>query len=102
MRKIRTTHAPKGGVATSTVRDTETTRLTDILAWASVNLRGTLWWSETQFRDPNHPRSRYTSYDCRQKHFDDGYLVYQFWFSRKADAAMFIIWWGSMFTGDQA
>ncbi len=95
MKKILVTHIPKGSVATSKVRDSETTRLADIMTWASENLRGTLWWSETKFRDIKSNGSvYYNCYDSRQKHFKDDYKLYQFWFSRKADAAMFIIFWG--------
>lgn len=84
---------PQRAVASTEVKETDTSRLEDVLAWAGVNLRGTLWWSKTQFRDPAL-RQMAHCHNSRKKHFKDGYLVYRFWFSRKPDAALFIIWWG--------
>jgi hypothetical protein len=88
---IETVSVPQKAVAKAEVRDSEETRLEALHEWARDNLRGTLWWRATQFRDPKDPRMQLNS---RQRRFAGGYLVYTFWFSRKADAAKFIMLWG--------
>ena len=96
MKVIQTTMVPHKAVAASEVRDTEQSRLDDIILWARENLKGTLWWRKTQFRDPH---TGYTIVNIRKKHFSDGYWVYTFWFSKKSDAALFFMFWGMVISG---
>ena len=94
MKTIQVTHTPKKAVASYEVKDyTDLELLNEILGWVLNNLRGTFWWRKTLFRNPlNAPRHVQI---CQQKHFDPnvGYWVYQFWFSHKSDAAIFVISW---------
>jgi hypothetical protein len=89
---------PQRAIARVELKDTDSVRLEDVLAWTGINLRGIVWWSRTQFRDPATSRMAVCP-DSRQKHFKDGYWVHRFWFSRKRDAALFILWWGSFRPG---
>lgn len=91
---ILTRRVPQKAVARAEVRGSEDATLADMLAWAESHLRGTLWWSQTQFRDPR--TSRAVCLDSRKRHFADGYWVYRFWFSRKADAALFLLRWDAL------
>lgn len=97
MKVIQTTKVPHKAVASSDVKDSELSRLEDIMEWARQNVKGTLWWRQTRFRDP---RTGHYTANIRQKHFNDGYLVYTFWFSRKSDAALFFMFWGMVIKND--
>lgn len=46
--------------------------------------RGTVYYNRTNFLDGHGG-----IVPSRKKHFDDGYWIYSFWFSRKKDAALF-------------
>jgi len=65
----------------------------DIFLWLRENAHGTVWWSKINFRDPQTSARIFMS---RQKHFTDGYWVTKLWFSRKQDAALFILFWDSI------
>lgn len=91
MKIVKTTATPKKAVSKIEINDTENTPVSEIMEWANGNILGTLWWTKTQFRDPKTGSSHAS---VRKKHFTDGYYVYTFWFSRKADAAKFILFWG--------
>jgi hypothetical protein len=88
---IETRTAPKGRTWKVAVdgRDHGET-LEDILQWVKYSCRGRVHWSKTRFRDP---RNSHKFYPSRQRNFKDGYLMITVWFARKADAALFKLWW---------
>ena len=87
----RTAVSPKGGNAGYPVRETAGTSLNDILAWCRENTSGRVWFQRVQYRDPTSPNHCSNNH---QRNFKDGYWMLMFWFSRKADAAVFRLWWG--------
>jgi hypothetical protein len=87
----RTFSTPKKSIAKSELRKIDDEKIIPIMAWMADNLKGNVWWEKTQFRDFTNGRT--PTCHNRKRHFNDGYWVYNFWFSRKADAALFKIWW---------
>ena len=82
---------PKGGRWKIVLDQTEGASLAEILLWASGSVRGSMWWDRTEFRDRKKPYARAAS--TRQVHFGDTSPELTFWFSKKADAALFSLFW---------
>lgn len=59
----------------------------ELLQFARTVLRGNASWTKTNFSGRGSARGGIHS--SRKKHFTDGYWMYTFWFTRKADAALF-------------
>jgi len=92
---IQTTSCPSKAVATMYFKDSAEKPVTEVFEWFKNNIRGTIWWSKTQFYDASLAPNTRRHYSSRQKHFKDGYWMYYFYFALKADAAKFILFWGN-------
>jgi len=84
--------APRGGRWTMKLDGAVSPPIADILAWAAKSVRGRMFWSETRFRNPNHQNHRWGSAPF-QRHFKDETPHYQFWFTKRSDAALFKLMW---------
>lgn len=62
----------------------------ELFEWCKNSLSGTVHWNAIQFRDPSTAR-RWAFH--RQRHFEDGYLIYTFWLSDQKDIMLFKLRW---------
>ena len=89
------THAPRRECSLSSVSDQQVD-IEKVMEWLGDCTKGTVWWTKTNFRSPG-PAPCFVN--NRKRNFHDGYWLYSFWFSHKADAAMFRLAWGGQVEG---
>jgi hypothetical protein len=85
-------HAPVGGRWAQSLDGTECAPIGEILEWCAGNIRGRMFWMEVMFRNPKSPKHRWGGCPY-QRHWPDEAPRYTFWFTKKLDAAKFVLFW---------